>query len=161
MVRLRDVLRAHGLDSTNTIAIRTDLHPDDISSDFRTIDDVLRAGVLPMYDRMQDGPRFGDGADVLSFVAIERGHARLIAFRRFTLRASGNVPGDIVYDYDGAHLLHSFIARATTPTFYDAQELSGLDDLVGNLEVQWPEPMAANILPTNDERLMVISDRHY
>jgi hypothetical protein len=159
MVRLRDVLRAHGLDPTNTIAIRTDLHPDDASSDFRTIDDVLRAGVLPMYDRMQDGPRIGDGADVLSFVATQHGQARLIAFRRFSLRASGNVPGDIVYDYDGAHLLHSFIARAASPMFYDAQELSALDDLVGHLEVRWPEPMAANILPANDERLMVISAR--
>lgn len=157
MVRLLDLLRARGLDPTNMIAIRTDLHPDDTSSDFRTIDNVLRAGVLPMYDRMQDGPRIGDGADVLSFVATEPNQGRLIAFRRFSLRASGNVPGDIVYDYDGAHLLHSFIARAATPVFYDAQELSALDDLVGHLEVQWPEPMAENILPARDGRLTVIT----
>ena len=156
MVELRDVLRARGLDPANIVAIRNELHPDDASSDFRTIDDVLRAGVLPMYDRMQDGPRMGDGADVLSFVATGHGHARLIAFRRFKLRASGNVPGDIVYDYDGAHLLHSFIARAATPMFYDTQELPALDDLIGNLVVQWPEPMAENILPADSERIMVI-----
>jgi len=156
MVELRDVLRARGLDPANIVAIRNELHPDDASSDFRTIDDVLRAGVLPMYDRMQDGPRMGDGTDVLSFVATEHGTARLIAFRRFKLRASGNVPGDIVYDYDGAHLLHSFIARAATPMFYDTQELPALDDLIGNLVVQWPEPMAENILPTDSERIMVI-----
>jgi len=156
MVELRDVLRARGLDPANIVAIRNELHPDDASSDFRTIDDVLRAGVLPMYDRMQDGPRMGDNADVLSFVATEHGTARLIAFRRFKLRASGNVPGDIVYDYDGAHLLHSFIARAATPMFYDAQELPALDELIGNLVVQWPEPMAENILPVDSERIMVI-----
>jgi hypothetical protein len=109
-----------------------------------------------MYDRMQDGPRMDDNADVLSFVATEHGTARLIAFRRFKLRASGNVPGDIVYDYDGAHLLHSFIARAATPMFYDAEELSALDGLTGNLVVQWPEPMVENILSTDSERIMVI-----
>lgn len=156
MVELRDVLRARGLDPANIVAIRNELHPDDASSDFRNIDDVLRAGVLPMYDRMQDGPRMGDNADVLSFVAIEHGHARLIAFRRFKLRASGNVPGDIVYDYDGAHLLHSFIARAAAPMFYDAQELSALDDLTGKLVVQWPESVSDNICAASDAGLVVV-----
>jgi hypothetical protein len=155
MTTLGDLLRARGIDPAGMVAIRNTLHPDDNSQDFRDINDVRRAGALPMYDRMQDGPRIGDGADVLSFIATEHGGARLIAFRRFSLRATGNVPGDIVYDYNGAHLLHSFIARAVTPTFYDAHELDALDDLIGNLSVQWPEPMSDDIRSANDLHLIV------
>ena len=156
MTTLGDLLRIRGTDPAGLVAIRNTLHPDDSSRDFRDIDDVRRAGALPMYDRMQDGPRIADGADVLSFIAIDRGSAQLTAFRRFALRTAGNVPGDIVYDYDGAHLLHSFIARATTPIFYDALELSALDDLIGKLVVQWPMPIVENILSANNERLVVI-----
>ncbi len=157
MVRLCDVLRARGLDPAGVIAIRNELHPDDASEDFRTIADVSNAGVLLMYDRMQDGPRLGEDAHVMSFVATENGCARLIAFRRFVLRASGSVPGDIVYDYDGAHLLHSFIARAATPMFYDVQRLPALDDLAGTLLTRWAEPLSDNIRPADDEGITVVS----
>lgn len=157
MVELRDLLQARGLDPTRMVAIRNDLHPDDVSSDFRSIGDVQRAGVLPMYDRMQDGARIADDTAVLSFIATADGHAQLSAFRQFRLRAAGNVPGDIVYDYDGAHLLHSFIARAAAPMFYDAFELSTLDDLLGKLVVQWPESVSDNICAASDSRLVIVS----
>jgi len=61
MTTLGDLLRARGLTTRGAIAIRNTLHPDDASSDFCTIDDVQRAAALATYDRMQDGPRFGDG----------------------------------------------------------------------------------------------------
>lgn len=156
MTTLGELLRARGLASTHTVAIRNTLHPDDASSDFRTIDDVQRAAALGTYDRMQDGPRFGDDAEVLSFIATEDGGARLTAFRRFTRRERGNVPGDIVYDYDAAPLLHAFIARAAHPTFYDTRDLDALDDLVGKLVVRWPEPLQENIRAANEESIFVI-----
>lgn len=157
MLRLQDLLRARGLDVTRTIAIRNELHAEDMSDDFRSIGDVQRAGVLLMYDRMQDGARIADDTPVLSFIATTDGHAQLAAFRQFKLRAGGNVPGDIVYDYDAAHLLHSFIARATMPTFYDAFELSALDDLIGKLVVQWPESAGDNIRAASDAGLVIVS----
>lgn len=156
MTTLGELLRARGLASTHTVAVRNTLHPDDASSDFRTIEDVQRAAALATYDRMQDGPRFGDNAEVLSFIATEDGEAKLTAFRRFTRRERGNVPGDIVYDYDAAPLLHAFIARAAHPTFYDTRDLDALDDLVGKLVVRWPEPLQENIRAANDESLLVV-----
>ena len=110
-----------------------------------------------MYDRMQDGARIADDTPVLSFIATSNGLAQLTAFRQFRMRAGGNAPGDIVYDYDGAHLLHSFIARAATPTFYDATELATLDDLLGKLVVQWPETAGDNICAASDAGLVVVS----
>lgn len=154
-MRLRDVLRTRGLDPGRITAIRNVLHPDDVSQDFRSIADVMRIGVLPMYDRMQDGPRIEDDTDVLSFVARESGRAMLTGFRRFRLRSAGNVPGDIVYDYDGAHLLHSFIARAARPTFYDTQGRDGLDDLVDALVIAWPEAVQ-NIVSADDPHLVIV-----
>ncbi|MBN8977098.1 MAG: hypothetical protein J0I08_11520 [Rhizobiales bacterium] len=156
MTTLGELLRARGLSSGGTIAIRNTLHPDDASSDFCTIDDVQRAAALSTYDRMQDGPRLGDNAEVLSFIATEDGRARLTAFRRFTRRERGNVPGDIVYDYDAAPLLHAFIARAAQPTFYDTRDLDALDDLVGKLTVRWPEPLDENIRAAGDASIIVI-----
>jgi hypothetical protein len=156
MTTLGELLRARGLSSGGTVAIRNTLHPDDASSDFRSIGDVQRAAALSTYDRMQDGPRFGDDANVLSFIATEDGAAMLTAFRRFTRRERGNVPGDIVYDCDAAPLLHAFIARAAHPTFYDTRELDMLDDLVGKLVVRWPEPLHENIRAANDESLLVV-----
>ena len=94
---------------------------------------------------------------VLSFAAMEGGRARLTGFRTFLMRAPGNVPGDIVYDYDAAHLLHSFIARAQTPIFYDAIEQSGLEDLIGKLVVQWREPLADHIRPATDAGLVTVA----
>lgn len=156
MTTLGELLRTRGLASGHTIAIRNTLHPDDASSDFRSIDDVQRAAALSTYDRMQDGPRFGDDAEVLSFIAMDDGSARLTAFRRFTRRERGNVPGDIVYNYDAAPLLHAFIARAAQPTFYDALDLDTLDDLVGKLVVRWPEPLHENIRAASDASIFVV-----
>lgn len=156
MTTLGELLRARGLATSGAVAIRNTLHPDDASSDFSSIDDVRRAAALATYDRMQDGPRFGDDAEVLSFIATEDGGATLTAFRRFTRRERGNVPGDIVYDYDAAPLLHAFIARAAQPTFYDTRDLDALDDLVGKLVVRWPEPLHENIRAANDESLLVV-----
>jgi hypothetical protein len=156
MMSLSELLGARGLQGAGMVAIRNCLHPDDACADFRSIDDVISANALPMYDRMQDGPRIGHQASVLSFVALPGGQAKLTGFRKFMLRRQGNVPGDIVYDYDAAHLLHSFIARAAAPCFYDASDQTGLDDLIGRLVLQWPEPLARNILPASDPGLSVV-----
>jgi hypothetical protein len=67
------------------------------------------------------------------------------------------VPGDIVYDYEAAHLLHSFIARAATPVFYDAIDEDGLDDLIGQLIVTWPEPITQHIRDAGDPMLEVVA----
>jgi hypothetical protein len=156
-VTLSELLSARSYDPAGMIAIRNTLHPDDVSVDFRSIADVISANALPMYDRMQDGPQIAHQALVLSFAAMDDGQARLTSLRTFLLRRQGNVPGDIVYDYDAAHLLHSFIARAAAPCFYDAIEQAGLDDLFGRLVVQWPEPLARNILAANDEALVIVA----
>ena len=154
---LGELLQARGLLTPNTIAIRNTLHPEDVSDDFPDTKAIVDAGVIGMYDRMQDSAVIADGSRVLSFVALDNGRAKLTAFRTFRLRAGGNVPGDIVYDYDAAHLLHAFIARAATPMFYDAIEIGGLDDLIGTLTVQWPEPLAMNVRIADDAGLVVIS----
>src|SRR3954469_17856389 len=150
MTSLGELLAARGFQPASVIAIRNSLHPKDVCADFQNIDDVIGAGALAMYDRMQDGPRIAHAASVLSFAALPDGRAKLTGFRRFALRRQGNVPGDIVYHYDAAHLLHSFIARAAAPCFYDAVDESGLEGLIGDLVPQWPEPVARNILPADD-----------
>jgi hypothetical protein len=154
---LGELLQARGLLTPNTIAIRNTLHPEDVSDDFPDTKAIVDAGVIGMYDRMQDSAVIADGSRVLSFVALDNGGAKLTAFRTFKLRAGGNVPGDIVYDYDAAHLLHAFIARAATPMFYDAIEIDGLDDLIGALIVQWPEPLAMNVRIADDAGLVMIA----
>ena len=70
--------------------------------------------------------------------------------------AASASPGDIVYDYDAAPLLHAFIARAAQPTFYDTRDLDALDDLVGKLTVRWPEPLHENIRAAGDASIIVI-----
>ena len=152
---LADVLAARGLKAAGIIAVHNTLHPSDMSNDFRNLDDVIAANALPMLDRMQDGPCIAHEALVLSFAALDAGRARLTGFRRFMMRRAGIVPADIVYDYDAAHLLHAFIARAHSPVFYDAFDEDGLEDLIGQLVVQWPEPVAQNILKASDPRLVV------
>ncbi len=142
---LADLLRRRGLDPAAIVAIRNDLHPGSVSSDFRTIADLERANVLHILDRMQDGPRIAHDSRVLSFMALPEGKARLTAFRRFSMRRPGIAPGDIVYDYDAAHLLHSFISHAANPVFYDVADEGGVDDLIGHLVVQWPEPLSEDI----------------
>src|SRR3954470_5866627 len=99
MTSLGGLLVARGLKAAGMIAIRNTLHADDVCADFRSIDDVIGAGALSMYDRMQDGPRIAHAASVLSFAALPDGRAKLTGFRRFALRRQGNVPGDIVYHY--------------------------------------------------------------
>lgn len=152
---LADLLAARGFDATNIVAIRNTLHPDDMSGDFRTLADVIDANALPMLDRMQDGPRIAHDTLVLSFAALDNGRARLTGFRRFLMRREGIVPTDIVYDYNAAHLLHAFIARAQTPVFYDAFDEDGLDDLIGALVVRWPRPLERDILEASDTGLTV------
>lgn len=154
---LGELLRARGFDPAAMTAIRNTLHPDDISTDFRDLADVIAANVLTMYDRMQDGPKIANDTLVLSFAATENGQAKLTGLRTFLLRRQGIVPGDIVYDYDAAHLLHAFIARADKPCFYDAIERTGLDDLLGKLIVQWRQPLSDNILSAGDDALTVVA----
>ncbi|QND72958.1 hypothetical protein [Tardiphaga robiniae] len=153
---LGELLQARGFDPAGVMAIRNTLHSEDVSNDFRDLTDVISANALPMYDRMQDGPRIAHQTAVLSFAATDGGQARLTSLRTFLLRKPGSVPSDIVYDYDAAHLLHSFIARATTPCFYDAIDREELNDLFGRLVVQWPEPLSDNILAANDDALTVV-----
>lgn len=152
---LAELLHARGLNTANIVAVRNTLHPSDISNDFRNLDDVIAANALPMLDRMQDGPCIAHESLVLSFVALEGGRARLTGFRRFLMRRQGIVPSDIVYDYDAAHLLHAFIARAHAPVFYDAFDEAGLEDLIGTLVVQWPRPVERHIRDANDPGLFV------
>lgn len=154
---LADLLRAHGFDAAKIVAIRNTLHPSDMSNDFRGMDDVIAANALPLLDRMQDGPCIAHGALVLSFAALDENRARLAGFRRFLMRRQGIVPSDIVYDYDAAHLLHAFIARAHAPVFYDAFDEAGLEDLIGTLVVQWPKPVARHIVDASDVGLVVIA----
>lgn len=155
---LGNLLTARGLDADNIVAIRNTLHPEDVSGDFRSLADVIAANALPMLDRMQEGPRIAHGALVLSFAALDGGRARLTGFRRFLMRREGIVPTDIVYDYDAAHLLHAFIARAQTPVFYDAFDEDTLDDLIGTLVVQWPLPLARDIVTANDAGLVIVTN---
>lgn len=150
---LAAALRSRGIAPEGILAIRNALSPALVGGDFSEIADLERAGVLHLYDRMQDGPRLPHGARVLSFVALPAGQARLTAFRRFLMRRPGIVPGDIVYDHDAAHLLHGFIAHAQEPVFYDVEDEDGVGDLIGTLTVQWPEPLTNDILPADDERI--------
>jgi len=154
---LADLLGARGLDAANMVAIRNTLHIEDMSSDFRTLADVIDANALPMLDRMQDGPRIPHGSLVLSFAALDDGRARLTDFRRFLMRREGIVPTDIVYDYDAAHLLHAFIARAHTPVFYAAFDEDGLGDMIGELVVQWPQPLERDIVAASDKGLVTVT----
>lgn len=136
-------------------AIRNTLHPADRSEEIGSLAALLQQGLLPVYERMQDGRRLGHGELVLSFAAEPGGRARLLGCRRMLARRPGIVPGDIVYDYDAAPLLHAFIARARRPVFYDAVDQPGLDDLFGRLVVRWPRPVMHHIRPAADPALVV------
>jgi len=154
---LADLLAARGLDAAGMVAVHNTPHPSDMCGDFRTMDDVIAAGALALLDRMQDGPRIPHDALVLSFAALDHERARLTGFRRFLMRRQGIVPTDIVYDYDAAHLLHAFIARAETPVFYDAFDEDGLSDLIGNLVVQWPQPVTRDVIGADDAGLVALT----
>ena len=125
--------------------MRASLNPADRGDGFNSTADLVSTGTIDLYARMQDGQRFGPQADVLVFAAEAGGMARLRSFRTYRARRRGIAPGDIVYDYDAAHLLHSFISRARHPTFYDAFDRDELADLTGQLVVHWPAPMMRNI----------------
>lgn len=149
------LLRERGLAEPGARAIRNTLHVADRSSDIRDLDQLRSLNLVSVYERMQDGRRLGHGNLLLSFVAEPKGMARLIGFRRVFARRKGIVPGDIVYDYDAAPLLHAFIARARCPVFYDASNEEGLDDLFGRLVLRWPHPVVRNVRPIDEPAFVI------
>ena len=153
---LASLLLARGLDPCTIIAHRNTLDPRDMGEGARSIDDLAASRHDLVYERMQNGAAFGQDAQVLSFTGETGGRARLAGYRRLVARRPGVAPGDIIYDYDVAHLLHDFISRAKHPTFYDAFDLAGLDDLVGKLVVQWPKPYMRKRRRADDSGLVVI-----
>ena len=155
-MNLATLLAARGLDPASVIAHRNTLDPRDASPDARSIGALAKTGHDLVYERMQNGPVFGAEAQVLSFIGEAQGRARLSAFRRLRARRPGIAPGDIVYDYDVAHLLHDFIGRSKRPTFYDAFDIEGVGDLVGKLVVQWPKPYMRKRLRADDSGLLVL-----
>ncbi len=150
---LGDLLADRGFDPGCIVATYNELNPLDTCDDFRSITDVIKANVHHVLDRMQDGARIADNSAVLSFVALGKRKALLTAFRRFRLRRPGIVPGDIVYDYDAAHLLHAFIARSDHPYFYDVVDEAGMDDVIDSLTIEWPDDSAGPIMMANDSGL--------
>ena len=152
---LGSLLRARGLAEPGTRAIRHSLHREDRSDDVPSLSELVSRDLLPAYERMQDGRRLGHGNLLLSFVAEPGSRARLLGLRRVFARRKGIVPGDIVYDYEAAPLLHAFIARARCPVFYDAVDEAGLEDLFGSLVVRWPAPAGANVRQADDPNLVV------
>ncbi|MCB1540957.1 MAG: hypothetical protein KDJ25_08950 [Rhodoblastus sp.] len=153
---LATLLADRGLDPAGLIAHRNTLDPRDRSADAPSLDFLAKTGHDLVYERMQNGRVFGAQAQILSFRGEAGGRARLSGFRRLVARRPGIAPGDIVYDYDVAHLLHDFISRAKHPTFYDAFPLEGLGDLVGRLVVQWPKPYMRRRLRADDPNLVVL-----
>ncbi|MFT4096250.1 MAG: hypothetical protein QM651_03955 [Rhodoblastus sp.] len=153
---LASLLTERGLDPAAILAHRNTLDPRDISADAPSLEALAASGHDLVYERMQNGRVFGAEADVLSFRGEAGGRARLAGFRRLVARRPGVAPGDIVYDYDVAHLLHDFISRAKHPTFYDAFALQHVADLVGRLVVQWPKPYMRQRLSADDAGLVVI-----
>ncbi len=160
-MNLASLLAARGLDPAGILAHRNTLDPRDASIDAPSLEALAKTDHDLVYERMQNGPVFGGEAKVLSFRGEPGGRARFAGFRRLLARRPGIAPGDIVYDYDIAHLLHDFIGRAKHPTFYDAFALEGLDDLVGKLVVQWPKPYMRKRLRAGDIRLAVVESLDY
>lgn len=153
---LVDLLAARpGLPTEPLFALRTTLDPRDATDDHRATADLGRLGHERVYARMQEGIRLGSGRAILCFLGEPGGRARFTGFRRFFARRPGVVPGDIVYDYDVADLFHQFVSRSRRPVFYDAIDVSGLDDLVGRLVVDWPRPAMIRLRPAIHPRLIV------
>lgn len=152
---LADLLCGRGLMEVGVRAIRHSLHAADRSADFPSLAGLVSRNLLPVYERMQDGRRLGHDNALLSFVAEPGGRARLVGYRRVFARRKGLVPGDIVYDYDAAPLLHSFISRARCPVFYDAVDLDGLGDLFGTLVVRWPAPLVRNVIGVSESGVAI------
>jgi hypothetical protein len=156
---LRDLLISRSIDPAEIFALRVALDPRDRSADFSSTADLVKENVVATYERMQNGLKFGREGIVISFIAEAAGMARLVGYRRFVARRKGIVPGSIVYDYDAAHLLHSFMARAKHPVFYDSFDLDGLDDVIGKLVVQWPKPTMRAVRRANDEGLVILAQQ--
>jgi hypothetical protein len=154
---LRDLLICRSIDPSNIYVLRVSLDPRDKSADFTSTKDIIKENAFSTYERMQNGMKFGNEGLVLSFIAEKQGLARLMGFKLFRARRKGIVPGSIVYDYDSAHLLHSFMARAKNPVFYDSFDLDGLDDLFGHLLVEWPKPMMRSVRRADDIGLVIKS----
>jgi hypothetical protein len=154
---LRDLLISRSIDPVGLYALRVALDPRDKNSDFTCTADLMKEKVIATYERMQNGFKFGHEGVVLSFIAEAYGQARLVGYKRFQARRKGVVPGSIVYDYDAAHLLHSFMARAKHPVFYDSFDLDGLDDLFGTLVVQWPKPLMRAVRRADDAGLKIVT----
>lgn len=125
---------------------RITLHPGDRSDDFPDLDAVERVGAIETYARMQNGRRFGAEAAVILGRARPGGLIELIGGRQLRARPRGIAPGDIVYDYDAAALLHGFISRARYPVFYDCFPLEDFPDVRGLL-LYWPKPAFRATLP--------------
>ena len=155
-MNLATLLAGRGLDPAGLIAHRNTLDPRDRGPDAPSLAALAKTGHDLVYERMQNGLQFGPEAQVLSFRGEPGGLARLAGFRRLVARRPGIAPGDIVYDYDVAHLLHDFISRAKRPTFYDAFPIGGVDDLVGRLTVKWPQPLMRKRLRADDARLVIV-----
>lgn len=155
MPTLADLFAGRGL-ARDALAYRVCLNSKDRGEDFLTHADLAAKGALLTYARMQDGMRLGADSSVLLFAAEPDMRARLHGFYRFRARRPGVAPGDIVYDYDAAHLLHSFIARVRRPIFYDAFEVDVLADLAGSLVVHWPKPAMNTILAATDPRIRIV-----
>jgi hypothetical protein len=153
---LAALLAERQLVSPRMRAVRHTLDRRDRTSDLQTIGDIVKAGQLLVYGRMQEGRKLGHDNALLSFVGEPEGRARLVGFAQVFARRRGVAPGDIIYDYDAAPLLHNFISRSRVPTFYDFFDLPGLEDLVGRLVVQWPRPHAVNVRKALDPGLVVI-----
>lgn len=154
---LCSLLAERDIPTTGALAYRLMLNPRDRGEDFQRTDDLVRHRAALLYGRMHEGRKLGADSPVLLFIAEAGMTARLIGFYRFRARRPGIAPGDIVYDYDAAHLLHSFIARAHHPTFYDAFEMDGLYDLAGRLRLRWPAPAMRSILPASHLGLTVLA----
>lgn len=152
---LAELLRARGIDPASVFAYRNTLDPRDAVDHIQNIQDLVPTDHVRVYERMQDGPRLGSDVSILSFIGEPKGRARLIGYRRMFARRPGIAPGDIVYDYDVAHLFHNFISRAKNPVFYDSIDLPGLDDLFGSLVVQWPAPMMVKRRPCTHPGLAI------
>ncbi len=157
MFTLASLLRSRGVSPIGARAIRHRLHPQDRSEDVPSLSSLVRHNLLPVYERMQDGRRLGHDNLLISFLPEAGGRARLVGARRVFARRKGVVPGDIVYDPDAAPLLHSFIARARCPTFYDAIDDSSFEDLFGRLVVRWPTPLMVNVRLAEDAGLLIES----
>ncbi len=136
-------LRERGLDPAGLLAHRIALHPEDACSDTADTAALLKAGDALFYERLQDGLCLARRRGVLAFGETGKGQAVFLGLRRMVARRPGNVPGDVVYDYDRAHLLHNFIARAAAPLIYDAFPEEGLSDWEGALVLDWPEDAPA------------------